>query len=83
MSVLAVAATYFIVWWLALFAVLPFGVRGQHETGEVTLGTERGAPEAPMLLRKFVATSLIAALVTAAIYVAVAVYGLGLEDLIV
>ena len=83
MSLLAVAATYFIVWWLVFFAVLPFGVRGQHETGEVTLGTEHGAPEAPMLLRKVVATSLIAALIAGAIYVAVAVYGLGLEDLMV
>ena len=83
MSPLAVAATYFIVWWLVLFAVLPFGVRGQHEVGEVTLGTERGAPEAPLLLRKILATSLIAAAATAAIYVAVAVYGFSLEDLMI
>ena len=28
------AAIYFIIWWVVLFAVLPFGVRNASEAGE-------------------------------------------------
>ena len=83
MSPMAVFAAYFLLWWLVFFAVLPFGVRSQSEAGDVTLGTDHGAPHAPMLLRKVIATSLIAAFLCAGLYVAVAFYGLDLEDLIV
>jgi predicted secreted protein len=83
MSLFSGIAIYFIIWWLVLFAVLPIGVRGQHEEGEVTLGTDHGAPVRPMLIRKALITSLIAAIIFAGVYIAVAVYGLTLEDLIV
>lgn len=63
MDVVGYVAVYFVIWWIVLFAVLPFGIRSQHETGEVVQGTEPGAPVRPRLLRKFVITSLIAALV--------------------
>lgn len=33
MSFGAAVAIYFIIWWLCLFAVLPFGVRSQVEEG--------------------------------------------------
>ena len=33
-------ALYFIIWWTLLFSVLPLWVRGQHETNEVTPGTD-------------------------------------------
>ena len=56
-------AIYFIVWWVVIFAVLPFGVRSQAEAGEVTEGTEPGAPVLPGLLRKAAITSVIAAIV--------------------
>ena len=29
-------AIYFVLWWIVLFAVLPFGVRNQDEAGDVT-----------------------------------------------
>jgi predicted secreted protein len=63
MDIVGYIALYFVIWWVVLFAVLPFGVRSQHETGEVVQGTEPGAPVRPRLLRKFVITSLITALV--------------------
>ena len=44
MSVSTVIAIYFLIWWLTLFAVLPWGVRNQEESGEVTPGTDPGAP---------------------------------------
>jgi predicted secreted protein len=83
MSLFSGIAIYFIIWWLVLFAVLPIGVRSQHEEGDITLGTDHGAPVRPMLIRKALITSLIAAIIFAGVYVAVAVYGLTLEDLII
>jgi predicted secreted protein len=37
-------ATYYLVWWVMLFAVLPWGVRSQREAGEVVPGSDPGAP---------------------------------------
>jgi len=56
-------ALYFLVWWTTLFAVLPFGVRSQAEAGDVTPGSDPGAPALPALREKAVLTSLAAALV--------------------
>jgi predicted secreted protein len=56
-------AVYYIVWWVTLFAVLPFGIRSQHEAGEVVRGTEAGAPETPAILRKFIITTLVSLVV--------------------
>ena len=41
--VLAVAI-YFVLWWIVLFAVLPWGVESQEEAGEVSPGSDPGAP---------------------------------------
>ena len=81
MSLISALAIFFIIWWLTLFAVLPLGVRSQHEAGKVTRGTDPGAPERPQLGRKFAITTVIAAIVFAAVYVAIAVYGFSLEEL--
>ncbi|SER03693.1 Predicted secreted protein [Faunimonas pinastri] len=75
-----ICAVYFVLWWLSLFVTLPFGIRTQEEMGEVTLGTERGAPHATFLLRKVIATTLISGVLMAIIYVAISVYHLTLED---
>lgn len=37
-------AIFYIVWFLALFAVLPFGIRTQSDVGEFIQGTSAGAP---------------------------------------
>jgi predicted secreted protein len=65
MTWVSYAAIYLVVWALCLFVVLPFGVRSQHETGSVVKGSERGAPVVPMLWRKVLATTVLAAIVTA------------------
>ena len=75
-----ICAVYFVLWWLVLFVTLPFGVHSQEEAGEVTLGTERGAPQTTFLFRKVLATTLIAGVLMAIIYVAIAVFHLTLED---
>jgi predicted secreted protein len=63
------AAIFFLIWWVVLFAVLPWGVRSQHEGGEVTPGTDPGAPVVPKLGRKLIWTTLVASVVFAAVYV--------------
>lgn len=52
-------AIFFTMWWIVLFAVLPFGVRSQEENGEVTPGTEPGAPQAPRLVAKAIWTTIL------------------------
>ncbi len=59
MSLTLSIATYFICWWMALFMVLPFGVRTQQEEGEVVPGSVESAPKTPHILKKFFYTSLL------------------------
>jgi len=75
MSVTTVLAIYFIVWWVVLFAVLPWGVRSQDESGDVTPGTDPGAPAVHTVWMKLLWTTIIASVVFA---VMAAVYLLGL-----
>ncbi|AKR55537.1 hypothetical protein GCM10011321_11860 [Youhaiella tibetensis] len=56
-------AIYFIIWWVCLFAVLPFRVRNQIDAGEVVRGTEPGAPVLPRLVPRLIANSLVSAVV--------------------
>jgi predicted secreted protein len=65
MPLLTALAIYFIVWWLCLFIVLPFRVRNQVDDGEWIHGTERGAPVLVRFWPKLLATTLLAAVVTA------------------
>ena len=44
MTVTTALAAFFLIWWVSLFAVLPWGVRSQHEGGEMAPGTDPGAP---------------------------------------
>lgn len=69
-------AVFITIWWTVLFAVLPFGVRSQHETGQVEHGTDPGAPIRPMLLKKALWTTAITAIIFAALYAWI-VYGNG------
>ena len=59
--------TYITIWWIVLFAVLPFGVRSQHEDGKYAKGTDPGAPVVPRLLAKALWTTGIAAVIFAAL----------------
>lgn len=62
-------AIYFIMWWVVLFAVLPWGVRGQHEGGdEIVPGTDPGAPAIPYLARKLAATTVASGLLFGILY---------------
>jgi predicted secreted protein len=69
MPISTALAVFFLIWWVVLFAVLPWGVRSQHETGEIAPGTDPGAPAIPKLKRKLVWTTLVSAAIFAVFYV--------------
>jgi predicted secreted protein len=71
MSVVFLVAVYFIIWWVVLFIVLPFGVRTQEEAGAVVPGTPASAPADFRLFRVLVATTLVAAIVFAVLWAGV------------
>jgi predicted secreted protein len=58
-------AIYVVVWWIVLFAVLPWGVR-PPET--LVPGQADSAPENPRLLLKALVTTLVAGVIWGAIY---------------
>jgi predicted secreted protein len=60
-------AVYFIIWWLILFAVLPWGVKSQAEAGDVVPGSEPGAPGNPMILKKVIWTTIAASIIFAGV----------------
>ncbi len=59
---------YVIVWWIVLFAVLPFGVRAQQESGEVVPGSDPGAPAVPRLLVKLLWTTIVTTIIVFSFY---------------
>lgn len=67
-------AIFFTLWWTLLFAVLPFGVRSQHESGTVVPGTEPGAPQAPRLIVKALWTTLLTCVVFVALMALIAMF---------
>src|ERR1039458_3292590 len=68
MAVSTVIAFYFIIWWVVLFAILPWGVHSQQESGEVAPGTDPGAPTANRIGMKLIYTTVAASVVFAIPY---------------
>jgi predicted secreted protein len=82
MSLASGIAVYFIVWWVCLFMVLPFGVKNAHEAGEsVEHGNEAGAPVRPMLLKKVIATTVLATVVFALLWGHIIYSWIGFDDI--
>ena len=65
MALSTAIAIYFLIWWLTLFAVLPWGVSAQGEEGAP--GTDPGAPRIPNLKAKLIWNTIVAAVVFAVI----------------
>ena len=68
-------AIFLTIWFTVLFAVLPIGVRSQHETGDITPGTEPGAPAAPRLWMKAGLTTLLSIVVFVLLVIVLRVVG--------
>jgi predicted secreted protein len=56
---------FMLVWWTLLFTVLPLWTRPKPEADDAT--GWRGVPERPMMLRKFLLTTIISIIVWGAI----------------
>jgi predicted secreted protein len=69
MSIGSAVAIYFVIWWIGLFAVLPWGIRSQHEDGDVVKGSDPGAPSRPRLLRIVIVNTIFASLIFGTYYV--------------
>lgn len=80
-QVIASLAVYFVVWWITLFAVLPFGMRTQAEDEHVVFGTVESAPTKFRAWRVVIVTTLVSALVYGAWYVASHYFGLGVDSI--
>lgn len=79
MSLTILAATFFVTWWIVLFAILPWGVRTQEEDESVVPGSAPSAPVRPLLLRKAVVTTVVALVVVGVIYWLVEMSGLSID----
>jgi predicted secreted protein len=77
MQTTTVIAIYFLIWWLSLFAVLPFGIRSQHEGDGFAEGTDPGAPIAARIGWKLLWTTIVATIVFG---ILAGVYEYGLVD---
>ncbi|MGZ8410964.1 MAG: DUF1467 family protein, partial [Hyphomicrobium sp.] len=60
-------AVYFIIWWVVIFAVLPWGVTSAGDR-EVVKGQERGAPRNSRILTIMAVTTVVAAAIWVILY---------------
>jgi predicted secreted protein len=75
------AAIYFIIWWLVLFTVLPWGIHSQEEHGDFPPGTDPGAPAIHGLRRKMIWTTVVATVVFGLFYWAFVTRAIAFDDL--
>ncbi|MEN3791860.1 DUF1467 family protein [Fulvimarina sp. MAC3] len=72
-------AIFFIIWWTALFAVLPFGNR-IPEDEEQLLGTQEETPTNPQMMKKAGITTVVAVIVFALFYLVTEIIGFSFSD---
>lgn len=65
MGLISGIVVFLMVWWTTLFAVLPWG-NTHHE--EPITGNTVSAPDKPKLLKKFLVTTLVSAMIWLLIY---------------
>ena len=80
MSFFTAFAIYFVIWWVTLFIVLPYGNRSQAEAGEVTPGTDPGAPVNSRIKFKLLINSIVAAVVLAIYWFVTGQLGITLDN---
>lgn len=81
MQFFSLFAIYFIIWWVTLFAVLPFGLRTQAEENDVVPGTVESAPARFRAGRIVLTTTIVAAVIHGCWYVLSVRYGYGIDSL--
>lgn len=81
MAISSSIAIYFVLWWVVLFAVLPFGVRSQAEDGATVPGSDPGAPTMHRMMWKLIWTTIISAVLFGIALVAYRAGYLNIENL--
>lgn len=81
MSVSLSIASYFIIWWLTLFMILPLGVKTQAEDGDVVPGSAESAPTSPNILKKMGLTTIVAAIIFAGVYSVITYNLISIDDI--
>ncbi|MGB5094009.1 MAG: DUF1467 family protein [Parvibaculum sp.] len=81
MTLMAGLAIYAVIWWTVLFAILPWGVVTQEESHAVVPGSSASAPAKPLMLRKVLVTSVLAAFVWLGVYYLVVASPFSFEDI--
>jgi predicted secreted protein len=80
MDAILTSAVFIICWWLCFFCLLPVGVKNLDEAGEApSFGQERAAPARADLKKKAVWAAGLAVVLTAVIWVLVAIDAFGLR----
>lgn len=82
MSLTTALAIYFLIWWITLFAVLPFGVRAQHESDGMAPGTDPGAPVMSRILVKLVWNTVVSGIIFGLCYAVYVNRLVTLDDLV-
>lgn len=65
-------ATFFCLWFITLFVVLPFFAKTQDEAGEVVPGTPEGAPAKINITKVFLINTVVATVAFATVYAIIA-----------
>jgi predicted secreted protein len=81
MSYVSAAAVFLIIWWVVLFAVLPFGLKTQDDDGEAVLGTVSSAPRGPHMLRAIIWTTIVSLIIFGFLALLTRYFGLGIDDI--
>lgn len=74
-------AVYFLIWWVTLFAILPFSLRTQDEDSDVTLGTTASAPRGSHMRRAALRTTLVSLVIFGALWVLTNQLGYSFDDI--
>lgn len=77
MDIFTAIATYFLIWWVTLFMVLPIGA---HTPEKQDVGHDAGAPAIPNLKKKFIMNTFIALVLWCAGYGAVSIFDFNMME---
>jgi predicted secreted protein len=82
MPVATAFAIFFLIWWVVLFAVLPWGIKSQHEGDDIAPGTDPGAPSKAQIGWKLFWTTVVAAAIYAVCFVVYAEHWVTVDGLV-
>lgn len=81
MNYFSLFAIYFVVWWITLFACLPFGLKTQAEANDVVPGSVESAPHRFQARKVLSLTTVVSAIICGVWWIAVAKFGMTLDSL--